>query len=409
MNIEIIAIGNEILSGTVVNTNAAFMSEELKKIGWQVTRHSVVSDDPLILKEELRSALNRADVVITTGGLGPTTDDLTREAAASIFNSDFHFNEEVAQDLKRRYGEKLSSLKDQATIPSKAIPLLNPLGTAPGLIFKHEGKLLIMLPGVPYEMQALFAGQVIPFLQKTFPEARNYYYEILHLCLHSENEVDPFLRHLQKTYPDLELGIYPSLGTLRVSFKSKQLESVKRAKYEFLLQYSSYIYISDSGKIEEALHQLFLSKKKTLALAESCTGGQIASSLTIWPGASTYFLGSMVVYSNELKTLWLNVSEDTLKEKGAVSPEAIKEMLSGIFEKTTADFALAVSGIAGPTGGTPEKPVGTVWGGIAERGKPFEIGTFFFTGDRKKIISLTTTRLLSLLWRKVQHEIPAFD
>lgn len=406
MRIEVIAIGSEIVAGRLVNTNATFISQQLNRMGWTVNRHTAVPDDPEILEKELKAALERSDVVITTGGLGPTCDDITRRIAAALFNSSSHVHPEVAEDLKRRYGDAPISLEDQATVPTCATPLINPIGTAPGLIFKKKKGALILLPGVPREMQALLLQQVIPFLQSHYSPSEKWFEENFCLTLHSESTVDPFLRELEERYRGIQIGIYPSTGILTIQLKSRDEAIFKGAKQALVKEYASYLF--GPGTLEEEIHSLFTHKKKTLALAESCTGGMIAARLISVPGASDYFLGSMVAYSNALKKEWLSVSEKTMSQQGAVSEETVREMLEGIFERTSADVALAVSGIAGPTGGTADKPVGTIWAAIGERGKPVDVGHFRAPGDRQTIILFTTNRLLSFLWRKIKHGAHAF-
>jgi nicotinamide-nucleotide amidase len=399
--IEIIAIGNEILLGQTLNTNVHFLSQQLKSLGYVVSRHTTLPDEPDPIREELSEALKRSSLVITTGGLGPTCDDLTRQIAAELFHSDFRYDESIAEDLRRRYGDNLRSLKDQATVPTKAEVLFNRVGTAPGLIFEKK---LILLPGVPQEMQALFLEQVVPFLQRHHPAPQRAM-TTLHFCLLIENQLDPILRELRQKHTEVSVGIYPGYGTVTIHLfgpTSKSLQPFLTALQE---QFGTYLFPSSTGKIEEAIHEAFLSRKLTLALAESCTGGTMASHLTSLSGASQYFLGSFVVYSNALKQKILSVSEKTLQEKGAVSREAVTEMFEGLFNITTADFGIAVSGIAGPLGGTQEKPVGTIWAALGRRGEAPDIWTFRAKGNRETIILKTSNSLLGALWRKIAYGI----
>jgi nicotinamide-nucleotide amidase len=397
--IEIIAIANEVLCGMTVNTNAAFISEQLSLAGWTISRHTTLPDDPAALEEGLKEALERSSLVITTGGLGPTCDDLTRDVFAKLFDSPLRFDETVAAHLKKRFGNQLISLEDQATIPAKAQPLLNDVGTAPGLVFPH----LIALPGVPQEMRHMFLHKVLPYLKEHFPIPPDRHRETIHLCLLPESAIDPLLREIQADNPEVSIGIYPSYGTVTVFFSGAKKEQVALASQRLQKAFATHIF--PTGKIEEAIHETLIQRKKTLALAESCTGGLIASHLTALPGASAYFLGSLVVYSNSLKERLLGVSPETLRQHGSVSPEVASEMLQGLFKATGADYGIAVSGIAGPTGGTPEKPVGTIWAAIGERGKPPHIGTFQARGSRETIILSTTRRLLGHLWRQLAYNV----
>lgn len=401
MYAEVVAIGDEVLRGSIVNSNAAFISRALLGIGWSVNRHTALSDHSEELKINLQEALERSSIVIATGGLGPTFDDVTRQAAAALFSSDFHYDEEVASDLSRRFGPNLTSLKDQATLPVKAKVLLNRVGTAPGLVFHQDKQTLILMPGVPLEMQAMCEEQVIPFLLETFPNQGKFYQEVVSICLLPESSIDPLLRELKATDPHVQIGIYPSHGLLSVSFTADKQERIAPLKERLVAQFKTYVYPSVSGKIEEAVHAECKKRKKTLAFAESCTGGMIAEKITTLPGASDFFLGSLVAYSNQLKTSLLSVSEDTLKKYGAVSKETVKEMLEGLFKVTHADFGIAVSGIAGPAGGSPEKPIGTIWAAIGEKGRDPDIFTFRAKGNRQAIILYTTQYLLAALWRKM--------
>lgn len=402
--IEVVAIGNEVLRGAVLNSNAAYISQALFQQGWKVGRHSVLPDEGDLLKTGLQEALERSSIVITTGGLGPTFDDCTRKAVAELLSSGFHLNKEVEAHLEARFGKSLTSLKDQATIPRKAIPFLNRVGTAPGLLFHHKKKLLLMLPGVPVEMRAMFSEQVLPYLLEHFSPERRRYSESLHLCLMTESTIDPLLREFQATAPEVEIGIYPSQGSVTVSVTAENREMVEPLLNQIKAEFPKNVFSSVSGKIEEAVHELLIAKKKTLALAESCTGGRMASHLTSLSGASEYFLGSIVAYSNELKHTLLSVQEKTLREKGAVCPDTVYEMLLGLFEVTKADYGIAVSGIAGPTGAAPDKPVGTIWAAMGAQGEPPHIFTFHAKGNREKIILYSTNHLFSTFWQRLAFE-----
>lgn len=409
MHIEVVSIGDELLKGMVVNTNAAFISRVLFENGYEVSRHTVFSDDPPILDKELRAALSRSPVIITTGGLGSTLDDHTRKIAAVLFGSEFKYNETVAEDLKRRFGDKLISLTDQATLPANALPLMNTVGTAPGLVFSASNKMLILLPGIPLEMQTMLIEQVLPLLHERVAVKGKKECAKLHLCQVSESVADPVLRELQVHFPDVHVGIYPSYGKVTVLLQSHDSEQLHRFKEAFEKQFTSHLFVSEEGRIEEAIQRWFIAQDATLALAESCTGGTIASQIVSVPGASDYFLGSFVVYCDDFKKRLLGVSEQTLSAHGAVSKECVQEMLEGIFRHSDADFGIAVSGIAGPTGGTPQKPVGTVWAAIGQRGQSFDVGVFHIPGPRVKVIQATTQQLLGALYRKVAHGIPAFN
>lgn len=408
MIIELISIGDELLKGAIVNTNAAFISRHLRLAGHPVARHTVLPDEHKALSAGLSEALQRADLIIATGGLGPTLDDRTREIAAELFHSDFHFDQAIADDIKRRFAKVSVQAENQATVPSKAKPLLNRIGTAPGLVFSEGGKTLILMPGVPKEMEPMFLDQVLPLVLAQFLLKEKKESAQLFFCLVHESLIDPHLRALSGCHPAVEAGIYPAHGTLSVSLLSPDKKQLEAFQKELVSQFGNYCYISKNGKIEEALQDWFVKHKKTLAFAESCTGGMLASTVTSVPGASAYFLGSFVVYSNAMKEQVLGVSKKTLESFGAVSEEAVREMLEGVFQKSRVDFAIAVSGIAGPSGGTEQKPVGTVCAAVGERGKSPDVGTFQAYGSRQTITLSTTYKLLGALWRKVEKGIPAF-
>lgn len=230
----------------------------------------------------------------------------------------------------------------------------------------------------------------------------------LHFCLVDENHLSPHLRALSQQFPAVKVDVNPAHGTLSVSLSSAQAEQLEGFQKALLQHFGNYHYNAPSGKIEEALLTTCVKNKKKVVFAESCTGGAMASHVTSIAGASDYFLGSFVVYSNAMKEQILGVSAQTLASKGAVSEEVVKEMLAGVFERTSADYAVAVSGIAGPTGGTKDKPVGTVWAAVGERGKTPDVGQFRCGGNRERVILVAANTLLGALWRKVEKGIPAF-
>lgn len=402
MNIEIVAIGNEVLSGFTVNSNAAFISRYLWLEGFRVMRHTALSDDSESLRQGLKEALQRNNLVITTGGLGPTCDDRTRSIAAELFDSDFRYDEQVAASIRKRYGE-IETLTDQATVPSKAKVLINPAGTAPGFIFNDGNKTLVLLPGVPPEMKVIFTEQVLPYIRTHFQNVTRTYSEDLQIYGMPEFVADKELRLIEKEYPMIECGIYPALGFLRVQLSVKADSSASAKKIlesplsHLKQRFSSNLFDAPSGDIAEAVHNRFIEKGLTLSAAESCTGGAFSSRLTHFPGASKYFLGSIIAYSNELKTSLLGVPESTLAKYGAVSAETVESMLKGILERSGSDYAVAVSGIAGPTGGTPEKPIGTVWCGVCKRDSAPDVWKFHARGTREMVIERCVSALLTKL------------
>jgi nicotinamide-nucleotide amidase len=408
MAIEIVSIGDELLKGRIINTNAAFLCKHLQLQGYGVSRQITLPDEAGALFAGLKDVFTRSDLIISTGGLGPTLDDRTREIAAEMFACDFRFDQALADELKMRYGDRYCAVEDQARVPSKATLLSNRVGSAPGLVFSEGGKTWILLPGVPKEMEPMFLEQVLPFLEKKRPAQEKKATVQLYFCLIYESLLDPHLRELVERYPAVEVGIYPAYGTLSVSLLSADTGQLAGFQEQLRQRFGNYMYSAPSGKIEEALLTWCVEHKKKVAFAESCTGGMMASCVTSVSGASAYFLGSFVVYSSEMKEEILGVSEQTLLSKGAVSEEVVREMLEGVFRRSKADYAIAVSGIAGPSGGSKERPIGTIWAALGERGKSPDVGRFMGYGSRETILSMATHSLLGALWRKLEKGIAAF-
>lgn len=400
---EVVTVGNELLTGLTLNSNAAFINKTMTALGFQIQRQTTLPDDIELLKEGLAEAMSCSSLVIVTGGLGPTLDDVTKEAASELFDSKLQYDETFASELLSRYGDKImATLQKQATIPVKALRLPNPLGTAPGFIF-HEGtRTLILLPGVPLEMQELFNTEVLPFLKKHFLKGEQFYSELLHFGNTFEAEVDPILRQMKEEEASLEFGIYPSQSILTVQIKSAEKLKVTWAAQLLQKKFPHKLFSSPSGKIEEAIHNLFISQALTLSLAESCTGGLISSRLTQLPGASNYFQGSLIAYSNELKTKLLQVNSSLIQEKGAVSPEVASAMAEGIMALCGTSYSAAITGVAGPTGGTLEKPVGTVFYAIKEKGHPPIVRSLHALGSRAQIIERSANILLATLYELIK-------
>ena len=411
MKIEVITIGNEILTGEIVNTNAVFISRELAFIGLNVDRHLSLPDDPLILERGIQEAIKRADVVVLTGGLGPTCDDHTKKVLCEVFKKKLTHSRFVEETLLKRYGKELLSLKEQATVPEDVTILNNHVGTAPGFLFEKEGKWVVALPGVSVEMKEMFLKEVIPRVEKTFCP-QSYLKKEYGVSLLTENEIDPFLRRLIEKESALEVGIYPGMGLLRVKLGMREKKEGAKNKFQsccslFEKEFEKWIFSKEGKTLSMAIQELFVQKKLCLACAESCTGGQISAYITSTPGASKYFLGSIVAYSNQMKSSLLNVESKVIEASGAVSEEVVKQMLEGIFKATTADVAIAVSGIAGPEGGTKEKPVGTVWCGIAFRAGRTYVWKILAKGGAKRelVIDYTTHFILGSLYRSVAHQV----
>jgi nicotinamide-nucleotide amidase len=395
MPIEIVAVGDELLAGRIPNTNGAAISKRCAELGIFTSRHTVLPDDPEEMKRELKSAMERSPCVIVTGGLGPTCDDHTRAVAADLCGTTLVFDDVVSENLMKRFGKHRPELRDQSTVLKGAMVMMNEVGTAPGFILEKGESCLILLPGVPYEMKAMLETHVVPYLQERFQSTRSQT-ETIYFCMMREMEIDPSLRTLQKEMPRLRIGIYPGHGTLTVTFSG---EGAEIAKARLAKEFPKNMYSSPTGKIEEALHTLLIERKMTFAAAESCSGGRVAEKITALPGASDYFLGSIVAYSNSLKTDLLHVPREVIEQHGAVSKEVAEAMLQGLFKTTHADSGVAITGIAGPTGGTSEKPIGTLWIAFGKRNHPPRVEKFFFPLNRETIALVGATFALSLIWQ----------
>ena len=406
MTLEILSIGNELLSGHTINSNAAVIGQALLPHGFSVDKVTLLPDEKALLKKGIEEAMQRASFIITTGGLGPTGDDLTRDIVADIFNTSLVYDEAIAADLIERFGKNLPTLEDQAMVPKGATVIPNPLGTAPGFIL--EGKATVfVLPGVPAQMEVMLPA-VIGHLEKH--HTKSHYVAPLYLCLLSEQQVDPYLRTLEKENPDVTIGICPGYGILSVYVQGKDQNKIATLRDQVAQKFKTHVFSTASKQIEKALHQWMVEHKKSFASAESCTGGELSARLTKHPGSSDYFLGSIVSYSNHLKETALGVSKKNLQAQGAVSQEVVVEMVKGAKKLTGADYAIATSGIAGPDGGTPEKPVGTIWSAISTPDKTFS-GLIPIKGsirNRALVIEYTVTYLLASLYRYLVYNIEPY-
>lgn len=394
---EIICIGDELLSGTTVNTNATFISAKLKANGFSIRRQTSIPDEKDLIIETLSESLACVPLVIATGGLGPTVDDLTREAVAELMDCPLEYNQTLANELLSRFGN-IDSIENQATVPSKALLLTNTSGTAAGLVFIKASSILIVLPGVPMEMELMLENEVLPYLKRVFPEVRLPTKERLFFHNIWESTVDPVLRELTCRFPELDIGIYPHHGLLTVAIEGTFRE-VEIAKETILLHFEDNRYESSDGKIATAIQELFIQNNWTLSLAESCTGGAIAARLTSIPGASQYFLGSCVVYSNDLKEKILNIPHEVLLNHGAVSNETSIALAQAVQQKTSSTFSLSTTGIAGPSGGSEEKPVGTIFISFMKENQNPISNILKAKGERSFIIERTVNYCLGELYR----------
>ena len=367
---ELITIGDELLIGQVVDTNSAWMGRELNNIGIEVLRIVSVRDREEEILEAIDNAMKRVNIVLVTGGLGPTKDDITKQTLCKYFNTELIFSEEVFENVKRVLAGKIPMNKlnkGQAMVPKNCTVINNPVGSASVSWFERDGKVLVSMPGVPQEMTTVMAESVLPKLHERF-QTDVIMHQTFLVQHYPESVLAEKLEAWEVALPDcIKLAYLPKLGIIRMRLTGrghdrKEVETLlnrEKAKLETIL--GEDIFSEEDAPLEVIIGELLKKRKLTVSTAESCTGGSIAERLTSIAGSSEYFKGSIVAYSNEVKKDLLYVSSETLEKYGAVSEETVIEMVKGAMKALKTDCAVATSGIAGPGGGTPEKPVGTVW------------------------------------------------
>jgi nicotinamide-nucleotide amidase len=404
INAEIITIGDEILIGQIVDTNSAWIAQKLNDIGINIVQITSISDNKLPILSSLDSATLRADLIIVTGGLGPTKDDITKQTIAGYFHSSMVCNRDVLNHiigLLEPRGVKINELnRKQAEVPDKCTVLHNACGTAPGMWFEKKGKIFVFMPGVPFEMKYIVSQQLIPRLKEYFKTPA-----IVHKTLMLQGVAESMLaQHLEEWENQLpsniKLAYLPSPGLIRLRLTAKgDMEEV--LKNSILIQVQKleplirqWYYADDDESIEVTIGKLLKINNKTLSAAESCTGGKIAHLITSVPGSSAYFTGGVVAYSNQIKEDFLGVNPQLIRNHGAVSKEVVEAMALGVCRKMNTDFAVATSGIAGPDGGTDEKPVGTVWTAVASKNDVFSKKYSFGEDSRERTIHRATLSVL---------------
>jgi nicotinamide-nucleotide amidase len=403
---EIITIGDEILIGQIVDTNSAWMARELNKIGIRVKQISSVSDDKDHILKALAEAATRAKIIFITGGLGPTKDDITKKTLAEYFGVGFVENKEALENVERIFAKYNRPLLDvnrlQAQVPANCEIILNRNGTAPGMWFSHEGVIYISMPGVPFEMMYMMEGEVIPKIRANFKLP-----SIIHKTLLTVGEGESFLAERiadieNELPPYIKLAYLPKLGQvrLRLSAFGEDEESLQKQVDVFagkIIERIGAVFVVDKDiALEKAILDKMTEKGLTLSIAESCTGGYISHLFTQHPGSSKVFLGGGVTYSNELKEHILGVKHQTIEQFGAVSEQTAKEMVDGALLNFKSDFAISVTGVAGPDGGTVDKPVGTVWIAVSGMGKLL-IKKYTFGNKRQQNIERSAVMALSML------------
>lgn len=374
---EIISIGDELLVGQVVNTNATWMAQQLHEIGIPVRQITAIADDAAEITSSIDVAFALSDVILLTGGLGPTNDDITKLTLCSYFNTELVFHQPSFENIKKLFGSrgvKVSDLnRKQAEVPANCTPLVNHHGTAPGMWFEKEGKVLVSIPGVPFEMEGMMEDYILPRLA-----SKDNQRVVAHKTILTQGIGESFLSEIISEWeynlpPTIKLAYLPQPGMVRLRLtgygesKEKILQEIDARISSLQRLIPDQIFGYGNDTLEQIVGRLLREKHLTVSTAESCTGGFMAHMITSVPGASDYFQGSVIAYSNEVKRTFLGVSEESLKQFGAVSEQVVKEMARGARERFKTDFAVSVSGIAGPDGGTIEKPVGTVWIALASR------------------------------------------
>lgn len=419
---ELVSVGTEILLGNIVNTNSAYLSGQCAGLGLSVYYQTVVGDNEERMKAVISTALERSDVVILTGGLGPTEDDLTKEVTAQLMGlplvEDSH-SRELLEKYMKQYEKNnpqrriTSNNYKQALVPEGSLILDNHNGTAPGLIIEKNGKTAILLPGPPNEMKPMFEESVYPFLRKKLPET--IYSQVVKICGIGESQVAEDIQDLIRKQSNPTIAPYAKVGEvhLRITAKGEDVKECKKMikpiVRELKNRFGKNIFATDAEKsLEEAVVDMLKDQKLTLALAESCTGGQIAARIVNVPGASEVFGHGYVTYSNRAKRKCLGVKKSTLKTDGPVSAKCAREMAKGGCYFSGADICLSITGLAGPDGGTKETPVGTVFMGCSYNGKVIT-REFHFTGNRGKIREQATAHALALLRECIMEGITRKD
>lgn len=414
MTVEIITIGDELLIGQVIDTNSAWMAKILNENGFQVVRKVTVGDEADDIVKAIDDARKKVSVVLLTGGLGPTKDDITTRTLCNYFDSSLHFSDEVYANIEKLFhknGRVMNELtRNQAMVPDKATVIQNAMGTAPCTWFERDGVVLVSMPGVPYEMKWLMENEIVPRLKTKFHRDLYIKHQTCMVTGYTESALALTLTDFENNMPPfVKLAYLPQMGIIRLRLsaycedKKTAEEAVDALKNQLEEILAGNIIVEEDKPLEVLVGDYLRSKKLTVGTAESCSGGTIASLLTSVPGSSDYFLGSIVSYANEVKQQLLGVSENDLSQYGAVSQPVVEQMAKGALKTLGCDYAIATSGIAGPGGGTPEKPVGTIWIAVADKEKVLSKEYRFATiSTRENNIQRTVNFALLLLLEELR-------
>jgi nicotinamide-nucleotide amidase len=408
ITVSIITIGDELLIGQVIDTNSAWMAQQLNKAGLWVQHRVAVGDVWDDIWQALDEEGARSHVVLITGGLGPTADDITKPLLCEYFGGKLVMDEATLQHVTylfeqvfKRTGPLLERNRKQAEVPDVCTVLKNNNGTAPGMLFEKDGKIYISMPGVPHEMKGLMADHVLPLLKAKYTLPFIDHRTALTVGM-GESMLAELIKNWEEALPDfVKLAYLPNYGMVRLrltaSGEKETVESVLDKEFNTLKQLVSSILVADEDiPMEQVVGRLLKKLNKTVTTAESCTGGNIAHLITSVPGSSAYFYGGVISYDNRVKQHVLGVKAETLETAGAVSDETVREMVTGVLATMQTDYAVAVSGIMGPDGGTPDKPVGTVWVAVGNHEKT-DTKKLHFRFDRARNIELTSINALNLL------------
>lgn len=417
MKIEIITIGDELLIGQVVDTNSAWMAKELNKIGFDVYRITTIGDEREELLEAFETALSRVDAVLVTGGIGPTNDDITKKTLCEFFNTELEFDESVLGNIEAMFAHRNIAINEltygQAYVPRDCTVIQNTAGTAPITWFEQGEKVLVSMPGVPYEMKTVMSNEIIPRLQAKYAKDIHILHRTYSVKNYSESALAMYIADWEQALPDFfRLAYLPSPGLIRLRLTGRLdnwetlVAAADKAEAELKHLLGESIFEASDAPVGEFIGTLLNKQGLTFASAESCTGGYIAHQITAVAGSSAYFRGGVVAYANEVKQQVLGVSAEALEKYGAVSEEVARQMVEGVARITGANVAVATTGVAGPDGGTPEKPVGTVW--IAAKiGDKVRVERFRFGAQRESNIQRSTNAALLMAAEMIQEEINA--
>lgn len=410
MDAEIIAVGSELLTSNRQETNSLYLTQKLNALGIEVRFKTIVGDNAEHLAQVFRAALGRSRLIFLTGGLGPTEDDLNRQVVAEVLGRPLHEVPEIRRRIEERFARFGRTMSEnnarQALVPEGAEWLENKLGTAPGLWISHQGVAVVLLPGPPKELEAMFEATCAPRLASlaTGECLRSRVYKTVGLA---ESEVDQRIAPLYKNYQNPRTTILATAGVIEIHLQARATNDVEAN--ELLDQLGDrieaalgeYVFSSGGESLEEVVGMYLVMRQKTVAVAESCTGGLLSERLTRVPGSSNYFLGGMVCYSNELKTALAGVPADLIAEHGAVSLAVAQAMAEGVRKRTGASLGIGITGVAGPGGGTPEKPVGLVFIALADENGT-QIREFRFPGDRERVRHWASQMALEAVRRRLR-------